>query len=245
MSALRFRPTLWPTLFTVPALIVLIGLGTWQVERLHWKENLIATREARSTAPPIALPADDADAASFEFSKARAVGRFLHDKEMLLAARSLNGNVGFHVVTPLATSDGRAILVDRGWIPVELKDAGTRPAGELAGNVTVEGFLRGSQKPSWLVPDNRPEESVWFYVDVPAMAKWAGLIHARPYFLEAGPEPNPGGYPIGGQSRIELPNNHLQYAITWYSFAVSLAVIYFLYHRRLAREGEARRATEA
>lgn len=243
--AIRFRPTLWPTLFTVPALILLIGLGTWQVERLHWKENLIAMREARSSAPPIALPADDADSASFEFSKARVVGRFLNDKEMLLAARSHNGNVGFHVVTPLVAEDGRAVLVDRGWIPLEWKDPATRRQGELDGTVTVEALLRGSQKPNWLVPDNRPAEGVWFYVDVAAMAKWAGLSRARPYFLEAGPAPNPGGYPIGGQSRIELPNNHLQYAITWYSFAVSLAVIYFLYHRRLAKEGEAKKATEA
>ena len=242
---MRFRPTLWPTLFTVPALIILIGLGTWQVERLHWKENLIATREARSSAPPTALPADDADPASFEFNRARVVGRFMNDKEMLLAARSLNGNVGFHVVAPLAEADGHTILVDRGWIPLELKDPISRRAGELEGATAVEGLLRASQKPSWLVPDNRPDEGVWFSVDVAAMAKWAGLARARPYFLEAGTAPNPGGYPIGGQSRIELPNNHLQYAITWYSFAVSLAVIYFLYHRRLAKEEEARKATEA
>lgn len=241
---MRFRPTLWPTLFTAPALIVLIGLGTWQVERLHWKEDLIATRETRSSGAPIALPGDGADPAGFEFSRARVVGRFMNDKEMLLAARSLNGNAGFHVVAPLVEEGGRAILVDRGWIPLELKDPNSRQAGELGGTVTVEGLLRGSQKPSWLVPDNRPEEGVWFYVDVPAMAKWAEIARARPYFLEAGPTPNPGGYPIGGQSRIELPNNHLQYALTWYSFAVSLGVIYFLYHRRLAKEEEARKATE-
>ncbi len=242
---MRFRPTLWPTLFTAPALIVLVGLGTWQVERLHWKEDLIAMREARSSAAPIALPGDDAGPASFEFSRARVVGRFMNDKEMLLAARSLNGNVGFHVVAPFVEEDGRAILVDRGWIPLELKEPKSREAGEIEGITTVEGLLRGSQMPSWLVPDNRPEEGVWFYVDVPAMAKWAGLARARPYFLEAGPAPNPGRYPIGGQSRIELPNNHLQYALTWYSFAVSLAVIYFLYHRRLAKEEAARKATEA
>ena len=242
---MRFRPTLWPTLFTAPALIVLIGLGTWQVERLHWKEDLIATRVTRSSGAPIALPGDGADPAGFEFSRARVVGRFMNDKEMLLAARSLNGNAGFHLVAPLVEEGGRAILVDRGWIPLELKDPSSRQAGELGGTVTVEGLLRGSQKPNWLVPDNRPEEGVWFYVDVPAMAKWAGIARARPYFLEAGPAPNPGGYPIGGQSRIELPNNHLQYALTWYSFAVSLGVIYFLYHRRLAKEEEARKATEA
>ncbi len=238
---MRFRPTLWPTLFTVPALILLLGLGSWQVERLHWKENLIATREQRSSGAPITLPDDKADPAGFEFSKAVVTGRFLNDKEMLLAARSLNGNLGFHVVTPLVESDGRAILVDRGWIPLDLKNPSERKAGQLEGQVTLEGLLRGSQHGGWFVPENKPPERVWWYVDVPAMARAAGLEGARPYFLEAGPAPNPGGYPIGGQSRIELPNNHLQYAITWYSFAVSLAVIYFLYHRNLAREEEERK----
>lgn len=241
---MRFRPTLWPTLFTVPAMIVLIGLGTWQVERLHWKENLITTRNARATRAAIPLPSDTADPAGYEFSKTRATGRFLHDKEMYLTARSLNGNVGYHIVTPFIENDGQAILIDRGWIPIERKDPATRAAGQVQGAVAVEGLLRGSQKKNWLVPDNEPQNNVWFYIDVPAMAKWSGLEHARPYFIEAGPAANAGGYPIGGQSQLELPNNHLQYAITWYSFAISLAVIYFLYHRNLAREQEKRALEE-
>jgi surfeit locus 1 family protein len=241
----RFRPSFWPTLFTVPALILLLGLGSWQVERLQWKENLIATREQRSSGAPVALPADITDPASFEFSKAVVTGHFLSNKEMLLAARSLNGNLGFHVVTPFIASDGRAILVDRGWIPLEAKNPAERKAGEIEGQLTIEGLLRASQHGGWFVPDNKPQAASWWYVDVPAMTRAAGLENARPYFLEAGAAPNPGGYPIGGQSRIELPNNHLQYAITWYSFAVSLSVIYFLYHRNLAREAEARARREA
>jgi len=233
---LRFRPTLWPTLFTIPSLVILIGLGTWQVERLHWKENLIAERTTRSTGAPIPLPPESASPESYNFSKTRVSGEFRHDKEMYLAARSLNGNVGYHVVTPLRLDDGSAVLVDRGWIPIERKDPPTRQASESAGAVTLEGLLRGSQTQSWLVPDNEPQNEIWFYVDIPAMAKWAGLDRVRPYFIEAGPAPNAGGYPIGGQSPIDLPNNHLQYAITWYSFAVSLGVIYVIYHRNLAKE---------
>ena len=236
---LRFRPTFWPTVFTVPSLIILIGLGTWQVERLHWKENLIAERQTRSSSAPIELPAENAATGSYEFSKTRVAGNFRHDREMYLAARSLNGNIGLHVVTPLRLADGSVILIDRGWVPTEKKDPSTRQAGELAGPVILEGLLRGSQKQSWLVPDNEPQNNVWFYVDIPEMAKWAGLDRVRPYFVEAGAAPNPGGYPIGGQSHIELPNNHLQYAIIWYSFAISLSVIYVIYHRNLAKEQDA------
>lgn len=232
---LRFRPTLWPTVFTIPSLIILLALGSWQVERLHWKEGLIAERTARSSGAPIPLPAVTAPAASYEFSKTRVTGAFRNDKEMYLAARSLNGNVGYHVVTPIVLADGSVVLVDRGWVPTERKDPSQRAAGQLAGNVTLEGLLRGSQKQNWLVPDNEPQHNIWFYVDTAAMGKWAGLDRVRPYFVEAGPAPNPGGYPIGGQSHIELPNNHLQYSIIWYSFAVSLTVIYIVYHRNLAK----------
>jgi surfeit locus 1 family protein len=242
---MKFRPTLWPTLFTVPALIMLLGLGTWQVQRLHWKEALIAERTERSSSAPIALPPDGADPKGYDFTKTRVTGHFLHDKEMYLAARSLNDNVGYQVVTPFVADDGRSILIDRGWIPDDRKDPASRAAGEVQGNVAVEGLLRGSQIQSWLVPDNEPQNNVWFYVDVPAMARWAGLAAPHPYYIEAGPTPNPGGLPIGGQSHIDLPNNHLQYAITWYSFAVSLSVIYFLYHRNLAREAEAKAAAGA
>jgi len=236
---MKFRPTLWPTVFTIPSLIVLLGLGTWQIQRLHWKEGLIAERTSRSTGAPIALPPDDAAAAGYDFTKTEVTGHFLNDKEMYLAARSLNDNVGYQIVTPFILSNGRAILINRGWVPDERKSPATRAAGELKGTVTVEGLLRGSQKHYWLVPDNEPNNNVWFYVDVPAMVKWAGLKDAHgSYYIEAGPAPNPGGLPIGGQSHIDLPNNHLQYALTWYSFAVSLSVIYFLYHRNLARDAE-------
>ena len=201
-----FRPTLWPTLFTVPALVLLLGLGSWQVERLHWKENLIAMRASRSSGPPIALPADTALPASYEFSKTDVRGHFRNDKEMYLAARSLNGNTGFHVVTPLVLDGGGTILVDRGWIPLERKDPATRAQGELAGEVTVEGLLRGSQKQSWLVPDNDPKANVWFYVDVPAMQRFAGLAEAaRPISSRRDPPPIRAAIRSAGKATSSSP----------------------------------------
>ena len=89
-SSLRFRPTLWPTLFTVPAVLAMIGLCAWQVQRLYWKEDLIAERESRA-ATEIALPAAGADLATAEFHRVRLEGSFRHDKELFLGARSRNG----------------------------------------------------------------------------------------------------------------------------------------------------------
>jgi surfeit locus 1 family protein len=231
---MKFRPTFWPTVFSIPAFLVLVGLGTWQVERLHWKERLIAERHAGVTAPPVALPRDRDEARDLEFRRVRLGGQFLHEKELYLAATNDKGTVGKHVLTPLRLDDGRVVLVNRGFVPDERKDPARRAEGQLGGTVEVEGLLRlaPETKPHWFVPDNRPDRNFWFYVDLPAMARAAELDAVLPFYVDAGDAPNPGGWPKGGTTRIELPNDHRQYAMTWYALAIALAVIYFLYHRR-------------
>jgi surfeit locus 1 family protein len=138
------------------------------------------------------------------------------------------------VMTPLRLDDGDVVLVERGWVPPEKRDAGARPQGNPPGEVAVDGLLRlpPPAKPSWFVPANDPAEGQWFWIDLPAMARAAGVPEALPFYVEAGPAPNPGGLPVGGQTRTELPNDHLQYAITWFSLAGALAVIYVILLRR-------------
>ena len=236
LSKLRFRPTLWPTLFSVPAVLVMIGLCIWQVQRLHWKEGLIAEREARVSAEPIALPAPGADPAALEYRRVRLEGMFLNDKELYLGARSMNGNVGYQVLTPFALTVDGIVLVDRGWVPVERKMPESRAEGQLAGDQTIEGVVRLAPGKAWMQPDNEPDHNMWFFVDLPAMAKATGVNIRTDLYVDAGPAENPGKYPVGGQTRIELPNDHLQYAITWGLLAAALAVIYVLYHLKLERE---------
>jgi surfeit locus 1 family protein len=227
----RFRPTLVPTLITIPAVAVMLGLGAWQVERLEWKQELIASRTARFAAPPIALPQAPAEPAEFEFHRVRVTGTYLHEREMYLPARTLNGNLGWHVITPLMRDEGSHVLIDRGWVPLKRKEPESRALGQVPGRVTVEGVLRTAGRKGWFVPDNQPDENAWFYVDLDAMAAHAGLGSVSPYYVEAGPAEVPGGLPIGGQTRIRLRNEHLSYAITWYALALALVVIYLLYHR--------------
>ena len=236
LNKLRFRPTLWPTLFTVPALVVLVGLCLWQVQRLQWKEALIADREARVAAEPIALPAGGVDPASVDYRRVRLEGAFRHDKELFLGARSMNGNVGYQVLTPFELAGGGAVLVDRGWVPVERKVPDARPEGQLVGPQALDGIVRVPPGKVWMQPDNEPDKNMWFFVDLPAMAKASGIDLRTDLYVDAGPAENPGRYPVGGQTRIELPNDHLQYAITWGLLAVALAVIYVLYHLKLERE---------
>jgi len=233
----RFRPTLWPTLFTIPALVVMLGLGVWQVQRLHWKLDLIAEREARLAAPALDRPSE-VEPARDAFRHIALEGVFLHEKEMYLAARSLHGNVGYQVVTPLRLADGSHVLVNRGWVPRDRKDPARRPEGEVDGIVPIDGIVRGESPPSIFVPENEPERNIWFSVDIAAMARWAGLDRVVPFVVEAGPAENPGGLPIGGQTRVEVRNEHLQYAIIWFALAGALAVIYVIYHMRRPEEDE-------
>jgi len=236
---MKFRPTLWPTVFTIPALIVLLGLGTWQIDRLHWKEGLIADRTARTTAAPIALPAagtqlSPAALADLDFRHGATTGTFLHERELYIAARTMEGSVGYQIVTPLQQPDGSVVLVNRGWVPETRKDPAKRAEGQVSGTVTVDGAIRAPGVQHWLQPDNQPAQNIWFWSDLPAMAEHAGIAPDKlvPVFLEAGAAPNPGGLPIGGQTKVNLPNDHLQYAITWFALAAALAVIYVIYHRQ-------------
>lgn len=236
MGGLRmtaFRPRLVPTLFTVPGVLILIALGIWQVERLHWKEGLIAQRDAAIAAAPVAPPQTLAEARAGQFRHVAAEGAFRNDKELFLAASSEGGGSGYQVLTPLKMNDGRTLFVNRGFIPLELKDRARREAGEPSGTVHIVGLLRvpPAEKPSFFLPDNRPDLNLWFWVDLPAMARAAGIADPAPFYIDADKTANPGGWPKGGVTLLELPNDHLQYAITWFSLAIALIVIYVLYHR--------------
>ena len=232
------RALLWPTLWSAFGFILLLGLGTWQVERLQWKLGLIAVREAGIHAAPTALPVTLGDARSLEFHPVRAEGRFLNERELYLVAPSLRGDAGYHVITPLLLESGATLLVDRGFVPTDRKAPTTRAAGEPQGLVTVTGLLRlpVAGKPSWFTPDNDPARNQWFYWDLDAMTSAAKLDRVVPFYIEANASPNPGGSPEGGQTVTELPNNHLQYAITWYALAVALLAIYIRFARRRLAE---------
>jgi surfeit locus 1 family protein len=227
------RPRLGPTLFTVFAVILCLGLGVWQIQRLHWKEGLIRQREAALKAPPVAPPTSLAAAQGLEFHRVVASGVLLNDKEILLHAIGPRGGSGFDVLTPLRRTHGQILFVNRGFVPTDLADPRRRAAGEVAGTVRIAGRLRLAPraKPGWFIPDNRPGKGEWFWIDLGAMAAAERVGNVAPYYIAADATPNPGGWPEGGAGVPELPNHHLQYALTWFSLAVAAAVIYVLSQR--------------
>lgn len=223
--------SLWMTACAVPALLVLIGLGIWQLQRLEWKQTLIAERTAQLTLPRVEVSEVPAEGwQAFELRRVRVRGTFLHDKSIEISSRSFGGRPGVHIVTPMRLADnGGFLLINRGWAPPE----NARRAADFhlpAGELQLTGILRaGSRSNDW-VPDNEPANGIWFYADPPAMAASIGLPGGRPYLLEAVKDEARNSYPVGGQTVTTVRNNHLQYAITWFGLAVALIAIYVLYH---------------
>ncbi|PDV88699.1 cytochrome c oxidase assembly protein [Rhizobium sp. H4] len=212
------------------ALAILISLGTWQVERLHWKEGLLADIATRQAAAPVPLADIEAMAASgdIEYRKVTATGRYINNKERHFFA-TWRGQTGFYVYTPLELADGRILFVNRGFVPYENKEPEMRTQGQLTDQQTVTGLARAKLpgKPSSLVPDNDVAKNIFFWKDLDVMAESVGLDKARvlPFFVDADSTPNPAGLPIGGVTQVDLPNDHLQYALTWYGLAAVLVVV--------------------
>lgn len=227
----------------VAMLAVLISLGNWQVRRLHWKENLLATIEARIHSEP--LPIGDVVGSAegeLEYTPVSVTGRFDHEGTSYFFATH-HGASGWYVYTPLEITEGdlagQTLLVNRGFVPYDLRDPASRPGSEPDGEVTVEGLARErlAAKPI-MAPDNKPAERTFFWKDWDAMEEAAGLDAEGtvPFFVDAGfpdREYSPQNLPQPGVTLIALPNSHLQYAVTWYGLALALAGVtgVFLWRR--------------
>lgn len=241
MADVRRRPGAGLIIAIAIALIILLSLGTWQIYRLQWKEHLLAEIEARRHTPPMALAEVEQMArsgADIDYVPVTVAGTLEHAHEQYFFATQ-DGKVGYHVYTPLILPDGRAVFVNRGFVPEALKGPAKRSEGQVAGTVTMTGLARAKLdgKPSWAVPDNEPARQLYFWKDLDAMAASAAVPKDKlvPFFIDADAAPNPGGWPKGGVTQLDLPNNHLSYALTWYGLAAVLLVVSVLAFRRKAR----------
>lgn len=224
--------------FAAAALIAAIGLaalGVWQLERRVWKHELVAAVDARIHAAPVAAPGpgawDAVDAKNDAYRRVTATGQFRHDRETLVQAVTDRGP-GFWVLTPLETP-GFTLLVNRGFVPKDRRDAAARTAGNVAGTVTVTGLLRVTEPEGAFLRSNDAAADRWFSRDVAAIAKARGLRGVAPYFIDADASPNPGGYPVGGLTIVRFPDNHLVYALTWFALcALSLFFAWRLWRIR-------------
>lgn len=202
------------------------ALGVWQLERLHWKTGLIARVETRIAAPPRAAPSPAEWSPELAYTKVRARGVLLHERETLVLAVTELGP-GFWVLTPLQT-EGGFILINRGFVPSERRDASRRTAGQTDGEVIVTGLMRASEPRGGFLRTNAPEQGRWYSRDVEAIARAMQLSEVAPYFIDADAAANPGGFPVGGLTVVTFRNSHLAYAITWFvlaSFGLGAAIL--------------------
>lgn len=223
-----FRPRLWPTLATLAGLAILLSLGTWQLQRMAWKREIIAHAEAQLAAPAQPLPAGDLSA--LDYRRVSAAGSYLHHLAFAFGFSAENGRPGGRLITPFRLSDGRTILVDRGWIPEDLLPPNVPDGLQPNGTVALEGIARwrDDAKRGWLVPDDTPALRRWYNWDIPAMAEALGIA-IEPLLLVLERSEGPAELPNAKPVSIDFPNDHLNYAITWYGLALVLLVIYILF----------------
>ncbi|UDF05670.1 SURF1 family protein [Asticcacaulis sp. AND118] len=206
--------------------LALTALGVWQVQRLMWKTALIETVNARVHRAPQPLVAGPGGWPAFtpandEYRRVTLSGHFRHDKETQVYALTDLG-AGYWVMTPLETAGG-TVIINRGYVPTELRAPETRAQGQVPGEVQVTGLVRMSQDKGWLFSQpNDPAKDQWFLRDVAQIARARGVSTPN-WFIDAEAATVSGGWPRGGLTVVRFTNNHLVYALTWFTLAAGLA----------------------
>jgi surfeit locus 1 family protein len=235
---------LLPAVVALCALVVLLGLGTWQVQRKAWKEALIATVTERLAAPPVRLPPPAEwprlDPSTDEFRRVAFRAEWVNDKEALVytTGSSLRADAaapGYWVFTP-ARVPGGIVMVNRGFVPEAKRDPATRPGGQTAGPTDIVGVLRWPETPGLFTPAGDAGKNLWFARDSAAMAAAKGLGAVAPFYVEQESPAAPGGLPQVGKLQPSLPNSHLGYALTWYGLALVLVVAFGIWAAGRRRE---------
>ena len=229
---------LFPLVIGAGGLAILLYLGTWQLQRLGWKQDLLAGIEARISDDPVALPATP-DSETDRYLPVRVTGQFGEPRVVrMLASRRTTGAV-YRVILPFETEAAGAIMVDVGWVPTDSAwpprpiTQGDLPAGllELVGN------LDWPREADGFTPEPDPAQGLWYARDVPSMAEH---LDTRPVLLVLREMPQTDlqttPWPV---DTAGIPNDHLQYAITWFSLAVvwvGMTALFILRTRRKVTE---------
>ncbi|MCW5692786.1 MAG: SURF1 family protein [Pseudolabrys sp.] len=222
------------TIATVAGVALLLGLGTWQLQRKAWKENLIATVTGRITqVPQPLLPRERwlaLNPAEGEYTHVKFTATFLADEAYVYTAgSSLRPDVnsqGFWVFAPARLADGGVVLVNRGFVPTDRKDQATRAPGMTSGPVEIVGYLRWPEEHGLFAPADDTKANLYFTRDPDAMAAAHRWQLDAPFYIDQEAPVPPGGLPKPGKIEVQLPNNHWQYALTWYGLALALIAVY-------------------
>jgi surfeit locus 1 family protein len=232
----------------VPALLLfaaLVALGTWQLQRKAWKEDLLATLTQRLAAPPAALPAPSTwprlDQTGDEYRRVTFSAQFETGKDALVLAtasafRPDVTGLGFWVFTPARLGDGSLVVVNRGFVPTKLRDSYAQHDDRISGTVEITGVMRWPDTRQWFTPSDNPWQNVWFVRDPATIAAAKNWGPVPPFYVEQESPVPPGRWPQPGKLVVNLPNNHLQYVVTWYGLALVLVVVFAVWALKSSRE---------
>jgi surfeit locus 1 family protein len=231
--------------FAVAAICMFLALGTWQLERKAWKEALIATLDARLTAPPAPLPARERwgglDAPTDEFRRVVLRAEFLPGREgrVYTGGSGLRDDIkapGYFAFAPARLAGGGVVVINRGYVANAHPDGSLRPLALPEGPTELVGVLRWPEAPGAFAAAHSEREDLWFVRDPPAMAAAYGWGEVAPFYIEQEAPMPAGGVPRPAPLKLNLRNEHLQYALTWYGLAAVLAVAFGVWVRSRRRE---------
>ncbi|NVK34426.1 MAG: SURF1 family protein [Rhodobacteraceae bacterium] len=245
------RHLVWLTAFAVPALLVLLALGNWQLDRLAEKEDLIAHVTASIDAPPEAAPGpaswgaleNDEEVLALDYRHVSITGSFLQGSAYYftsLPERSGRySGPGYMLYSPFQTKDGWSVLVNRGFIPQDVFRHQRSAVEEVpTGSLKLVGLLRRSETPNWTTPEADETNRIWFARDTEHMAKVLGLNpdNLAPYSIDLDAEfTGPEGLPQAGETVVRFKNDHLGYALTWFGLAATLIGVFATYSLSVLR----------
>ncbi len=233
-----FRPFFWLTIFSIPTLLILLALGSWQLKRLAWKTDIIDIFEKRAYSAPVKPPSKFANISDFQFKRIKVKGIFLNEKEIYLNGKTYEGNAGFHVISPMKTTSGQILFVNRGWVSEKYRLPNSRPFSIFNDVVEIDAILRLPQKRGYFVPENDPKNGFWFTINPEEIAHWLNIDNANTlYYLDQLRTSEVITLPIAGKLKIDIRNVHLNYALTWFGIALSLIGVYISYHITYGRLG--------
>jgi surfeit locus 1 family protein len=244
----RPRSGLGLALVVAVTFVALLGLGTWQLQRLAWKTDLIDRAEAGLRQDPVPLPETTPDWRRLDYRRVVTEGRFVLGEALLVGTSARGGVLGGRLVVPLLLADARLVLVDLGWLPDGAFTTERIRTLLPPGAVSVSGvaLYRADRAPDLFTPAPHPERGRWYGWDLAAMSR-AIAAELLPVVIVREVPPLASPWPAQEPVGVELPNSHLGYALTWYGLALALAVIYVLFARahRTGAEGTQRRRPEA
>ncbi len=201
--------------------MLFLSLGTWQLYRLQWKQDLISQIDKGLKSTPIKY----SNKIKNDYQRVVLNGKFNYKNQIYLYSLNAKGQPGFDVITPFKTIEGDNVLINRGWINKEMKN---KTEINLSNKSEIFGLLRKIVKKNIFKPENDTEKNIWFSININQIKKITGKNFSNHVvFLED----NLTNLPVPKKITIDVPNNHLKYAITWYSISISI-LFYFLYFRK-------------